>query len=148
MRRRERGRIAVVSALAGKAELAGMPARIAAQAGVLAYRQSLGNRSEDAAFGIAVARAGRLAGRLAARGADPRLVTVGADDAAAHIRRGIERGDDVIAFPGPLAIGLRALRLAPRWLREWPRRAVLAAAERSAEAGEEVPVPGETTQGD
>jgi capsular polysaccharide export protein len=149
MRRRERGAIAVVGPLAGRAELSNLPRHAADQAALLAYRRAL--RRHRAAAGrptVSVARTGRLAGIIAIAGGDPRLVAVSADRAALRIRRGIDNGTRVIAFPGPLTIGLRALLLVPRRLSERLRRTILAIAGRRAVARNEVPMPGETTLGD
>jgi short-subunit dehydrogenase len=149
MRRRERGAIAVVGPLAGRAELSNLPRHAADQAALLAYRRVLRrHRATGGRPTVSVARAGRLAGIIAAAGGDQRLVAVSTDRAALRIRRGIDKGTRVIAFPGPLTIGLRALLLVPRRLPEWLRRAILAVAGKRAIARDEVPVPGETTLGD
>jgi hypothetical protein len=95
---------------------------------------------------VSIARAGRLAARIVARGGDPRLVAVTADRAAATIRRGLERQRAVIAFPAAPAIALRAVRLIPTWLREWPQRVFERASNEPAKNGNEVPR--ENTQGD
>lgn len=142
MRRRRRGRIAIIGGLAGRVEPARLPSYAIGEAGLLAYAAGLAQRSAGAPL-ISVACAGRLAVRLAGRGANPRLVAVNADRAAECIRRGIERGRSVIAFPGPATIAWRAVRLAPGWLREWRRRAALA-----ADRADKVTLSGESTQGD
>ncbi|HVC50674.1 MAG TPA: SDR family NAD(P)-dependent oxidoreductase [Stellaceae bacterium] len=143
MRRRERGGIALVSALAGRAEWSSRPDHSASQGGLLAYAGSLPRRRDDP-ITVSIARAGRLAGRLAAGGADARLVAINPDRAAEYIRRGIERGARVIAFPGPLFVGLRALR----WLQEWPPRAIRESAADSVAEDGPIPAPGDTSQGD
>ncbi|MGH7092601.1 MAG: SDR family NAD(P)-dependent oxidoreductase, partial [Stellaceae bacterium] len=143
MRRRERGGITLVSALAGRAEWSNRPDHSASQGGLAAYAGSL-PRPHDDPVTVSIARAGRLAGRLAAGGADARLVATNPDRAAEYIRRGIERGARVIAFPGPLFVGLRALH----WLREWPPRAMHESVADSAVEDVPVPAPGDTSQGD
>ncbi|HEY1796493.1 MAG TPA: SDR family NAD(P)-dependent oxidoreductase [Stellaceae bacterium] len=149
MRRRERGRIAVVSALAGAIGLSGEPSFYAGQAGLLAYARSLREPLAPGRPGVSIARAGRLATRLAARGSDPRLVALTTDRVAATIRRGIERERAVISFPAAPAIALRALRLIPTWLREWPGH-VLERATGDDPAGpvDKVSLPREDLQGD
>ncbi|HEX3884039.1 MAG TPA: hypothetical protein VHW66_15375 [Stellaceae bacterium] len=148
MRLRERGRISIVSALAGRAGLSGAPAHDAGQAGLLAYGHSLRHRLAPAPAAVSIARASRLAGHIVARGGDPRLVAVSADRAASKIRRGLDAERAVIAFPAAPTIAWRAVRLIPAWLREWPRRAIERAAGEAGEAGDEVTVPREHTQGD
>jgi short-subunit dehydrogenase len=145
MRLRERGRIGIVSALAGQTRFSGEPVLDAGQAGLLAYARSLRERLGLGRPGVSIARAGRLAARIVSRGGDPRLVAVTADRAAAAIRRGLERDRAVISFPAAPTIALRAIRLMPTWLREWPRR-VLERAEDAGDARNEVPR--ENTQGD
>ncbi len=146
MRLRERGRIGIVSALAGQTTLSGEPVLDAGQAGLLAYARSLREQVGLGRPAVSIARAGRLAARIVARGGDPRLVAVTADRAAATIRRGLERQRAVIAFPAAPAIALRAVRLIPTWLREWPRRVFERASNEPAKTGNEVPR--ENTQGD
>jgi short-subunit dehydrogenase len=148
MQRRERGRIAIVSALAGAIGLSGEPALDAGQAGLLAYARSLRERLDPGRPGVSIARASRLAARIAARGGDPRLVAVSADRAAAAIRRGIESQRAVISFPTAPAIALRALGLIPIWLREWPERVLDRTADEAAGAVDEAPVARENLQGD
>jgi capsular polysaccharide export protein len=147
MRLRERGRIGVVSALASAIGLSGEPALDARQAGLLAYARSLRGRLELGP-GVSIARVSRLAARIAARGGDPRLVAVSADRAAAAIRRGIERERAVISFPATPAIALRALRLIPTWLREWPERVLDRAGDGRADSVDKVSVRRENLQGD
>lgn len=147
MRRRERGRIAIVSALAGRAGLAGLPAHTASEAGLLAYGASLRYGLAAANVTVSVARSGWLANRLAAHGSDLRLVALSPDRAAALIRRGIERGDRLTALPGALTIALRAVRLAPAWLREWPRRVLRQSGADAPEIGK-APLSPKSTQGD
>jgi capsular polysaccharide export protein len=143
MRLRERGRIGIVSALAGAIGLSSEPALGAGQAGLLAYARSL--REQDPGRpGVTIARASRLAARIAMRGGDPRLVAVAADRAAAAIRHGIERQRAVVSFPAAPAIALRALGLIPTWLRESPERAL----GEVAGTVDEVPVARENLQGD
>jgi len=67
--------------------------------------------------------------------------------AAALIRRGIERGDRLTALPGALTIALRAVRLAPAWLREWPRRVLRQSGADAPEIGK-APLSPKSTQGD
>lgn len=146
MQLRERGRIAVVSALAGAIGLSGEPALDAGQAGLLAYARSLRERQDPGRPGVSIARASRLAARIAARGHDPRLVAVSPDRAAAAIRRAIERRQAVVSLPGAPTIAWRAIRLIPTWLREWPDRVLDRVTDDAAETGNEVPR--ENTQGD
>ena len=62
----------------------GEPAHGAGQAGLCSpMRRALRRTGWRGAAGVSIARAGRLAGRIAARGGDPRLVAVSADRAAA-----------------------------------------------------------------
>lgn len=148
MRLRERGRIGIISALAGCAGLSGAPAHDAVQAGLLAYGRSLRHRWSPSPAAVSIACASWLAGHIVARGGDPRLVAVSADRAAAAIRRGLEANRPVIAFPAAPTIAWRAIRLIPTWLREWPRRLIDRAADEAEQARDEVPVPRENAQGD
>ena len=146
MRLRERGRIGIVSALAAQTGLSGEPVLDAGQAGLLAYARSLRKRLGQGQPCVSIARAGRLADRIVARGGDPRLVAVTADRAAAAIRRGLERRRAVISFPAAPSIALHAIRLVPTWLGEWSRRVLERAADHAAKPGNELPR--ETSQGD
>lgn len=149
MRRRERGRLGIVSALSRCAAHAAAPAYDAHQAGLLAYGRSLRRSAAARGERVSIARAGRLAGRIVAWGGDSRLVAVTPDRAAATIRRGLERERAVIAFPGAPAIIWRALKLIPTWLREWPERVLDDTADDAAADGvDRVPVSREKLQGD
>jgi hypothetical protein len=145
MQLRERGRIAIVSALAGAIGLSGEPSLDAGQAALHANARSLRERLAPARPGVSVVRASRLAARIAARGRDPRLIAISPDRAAAAIRHGIERRQAVISFPAAPAIAMRALTLIPAWLREWPERERGDVAD---DATDEVPVARENLQGD
>ncbi|HEX5318914.1 MAG TPA: SDR family NAD(P)-dependent oxidoreductase [Stellaceae bacterium] len=147
MRLRERGHIAVIGALAGRAELAGQPDLTAGEAGLLAYAKSLRRHEKPSKVGVSIVRASMLATQIIRRGGDPRLVATGTDRAAAYIRRSLERGRPVIAVPGAPTVAWRAVKSIPAWLIDLPRRAVERIAK-AAGAGDKASLSHENTQGD
>ncbi len=115
-RERRKGTIALVGSLAALQPLADAPGYSASKAGAMAYGEALQEYLHDEGVRIALIYPGHIetaqvAGHV---GALPHLTTPEA--AAALIKRRLDRGHTVIAFPWQLVWLIRAGRLLPwRW---------------------------------
>ena len=113
MRRRGAGQIALVSSLLAWFGMPVAPAYSASKAALKNYGEAL--RVELAGTGIRVSMV--LPGFVKSDMSDelkvPKPFMLSADDAAARIRRGLERDAARISFPLPLALGCRLLALLP-----------------------------------
>ncbi|MDX2266432.1 MAG: SDR family NAD(P)-dependent oxidoreductase [Hyphomicrobiales bacterium] len=116
MRERRRGRIAFVSSLAAMHPLADAPAYSASKAAVSAYAAALREALRADGVGVTDIRPGHIATDQTRRQAGRLPLIMSPDAAAARIKRGLDRSDDVIAFPARLAWLIRAGKLLPlRW---------------------------------
>jgi len=113
MRARGRGHIVLVSSISAMAPTADLPAYSASKAGLLAYGHSLRRWLRRTGVRVSVVCPGFVESAMSARHKGPRPMLMTADRAAAVIRRGIDAGRRVIAFPWLLALGVRALSLLP-----------------------------------
>lgn len=113
---RGRGHIAVIGSIGALRGLPSCPAYSASKAGLHAYAESI--RPSLAAQGVAITivAPGFVDTALNRDLVAPKPLMMSAERAAAIIRRRLERGEKVIAFPRLLALGLQLTRLLPaRW---------------------------------
>jgi short-subunit dehydrogenase len=125
MRARRAGRIAIMGSLAALQPLADAPAYSASKAGLIAYGEALREYLEPDGVQVSLINPGHIeTGQVAAHvGALPLIAS--AETAAARIKRGLERGQEHIAFPRRLLWAIRAGRLLP-----WRLRAHLGRSQR------------------
>lgn len=110
---RGRGRIAIVSSLAGYRGLAFSPGYSASKAGSRAYGEGLRAALAPHGVGVSVICPGFFESPMTDRfkGAHPFRLSL--DAATRIVKRGLERGKRRIVFPWPLAFGMRAADLMP-----------------------------------
>lgn len=111
---RGRGRIAVVGSIGAFRGLPSCPAYSASKAGIHAYAESLRPTLAAQGVSITIIAPGFVETPLNRDIVCPKPLQMTADRAAAIIRRRLDRGDAVIAFPRLLAYGLQMTRLLPR----------------------------------
>lgn len=113
---RGRGQIAVIGSIGALRGLPSCPAYSASKAALHAYAESL--RPTLAAQGVRISTIapGFVDTALNRDIVCPKPLMIPAERAAAIIRRRLERGEAVIAFPRLLALGLELSRLLPRRL--------------------------------
>lgn len=124
MRARSRGRIALVASLAARQPLADAPVYSASKAGLAAYGEALRERLAPEGIAVSIVLPGHIATAQTAlqQGALPLLISAG--EAARRIRRGLDRGRSVVAFPAGLSWLIRSGRCLPwRW-RAWAGRSL------------------------
>lgn len=146
MRRRGRGRIVLVSGLAGRAATGDLQAARRAVKALLACGAALRRRLHKDGVSVAVVAPSALALRAAAWCRAPRLAMVDADRLAECIARRRRRA--VVAVPGPATAMLRALRFVPSRLRESARDMLLPSADPSRESADEAPLSDEAGAAD
>jgi len=127
MRPRGRGQIAVMSSLAGFRGLPGAPAYCASKAAVRIWAESLRSDLAASGIGISVLCPGYVETPMTAVNRFPMPFLMGAERAAAIIRRGLDRNRARIAFPLPMYLAVRLLAAIPvAWidplLRRLPRK--------------------------
>jgi short-subunit dehydrogenase len=125
MRARRGGRIAIIGSLAALQPLADSPAYSASKAGLMAYGEALREWLLPDSVAVSLVYPGHIATDQVARHVGPLPLIMTADAAAARIKRGLDRGDGLIAFPRRLMWLIRAGRLLP-----WRLRATLGASQR------------------
>ena len=113
MRKRGRGRIAMVASIAALRGMAISPAYCASKAAVKAYADSVRPILRRHGVGMTVILPGFVKTAMSDVFPGDKLFMWSADQAAAHIRRKIDAGCAEIAFPGLLALGMRLLTLLP-----------------------------------
>lgn len=113
MRKRRRGRIAMVASIAALRGMAISPAYCASKAAVKAYADSVRPILRRDGVGMTVILPGFVKTAMSDVFPGEKLFMWSADQAAAHIRREIDAGRAEIAFPGLLAFGMRLLTLLP-----------------------------------
>jgi len=117
MSRRGRGQIALISSLAAYAPLPDAPAYSGAKAALLAHGLALRQKLKPLGVRLSVVTPGYVKTPMGGVIKGWRPLEMTADEAAARIARGLERNQDVIAFPAILAALARGALLVPEWLR-------------------------------
>lgn len=92
------------------------PAYSSSKAGLHAYAESLRPTLAAQGVGVTIIAPGFVDTALNRDIVCPKPLIMSAERAASIIRRRLERGDAVIAFPRLLALGLQLTRLLPRRL--------------------------------
>ncbi|WP_319774136.1 SDR family NAD(P)-dependent oxidoreductase [Breoghania sp.] len=115
MRARRKGRIVMMSSLAGMRGLPDMPSYSATKAAVIAYGESLRGWLRPFKVGVTVICPGFVTSPMSARHMGAKPFEISAAKAARIIKRAAEWGLPFRAFPWPLALGIRLSRLLPPW---------------------------------
>lgn len=113
---RRRGRIAIISSLAGLRALPDMPSYSATKAAVAAYGTALRGWLRSFGISVTVVHPGFVTSPMSARHKGAKPFEVPVDKAAAIIRRGVLAGRGRVAFPLPLVVGIRLGQLLPPYL--------------------------------
>ncbi|HEB97136.1 MAG TPA: SDR family NAD(P)-dependent oxidoreductase [Sedimenticola thiotaurini] len=113
MRARGSGQIALVSSLSAWFGLPLTPAYCASKAGLKAYGEALRGWLAPRGVSVNVILPGFVESAMSRQFPGPRPFLMSPEEAAARIRRGLERDRARIAFPFPLAAGMWALALLP-----------------------------------
>jgi short-subunit dehydrogenase len=111
--RRKQGRVAVVASIAAYRGLPYSPGYCASKAGLRAYAEALRPRLEQRGVGMTVVCPGFFASPMTDRFDGPTPFLLSSERAARIVKRAIDRGRRRIAFPWPLAFGLRFCDIAP-----------------------------------
>jgi short-subunit dehydrogenase len=111
-----RGRIGIVSSVAGYRGLPYSPGYSASKAGIRAYGEAMRAQLRPLGIRISVICPGFVDTPMTDRFLGDHPFLVSAPRAAALIRRGLDAGRARIAFPGLLALGLRLTDLMPAWI--------------------------------
>jgi short-subunit dehydrogenase len=125
MRAQRRGRIAIIGSLAALHPLADAPAYSASKAGLMAYGEALREGLLADGVGVSLVYPGHIATDQTARHVGALPLMASAEAAAALIKKGLDRGQSVIAFPRRLLWLIRGGRLLP-----WRVRAFLGRSQR------------------
>jgi short-subunit dehydrogenase len=99
MRPRRAGRIAIISSLAAVLPAADAPTYSATKAALVAYADALRILLASENVGVSVVLPGHVRTRQTEAHVGPLAMIMGADEAAAIIKRGLDRGQAMIAFP-------------------------------------------------
>ena len=119
MRTRRSGHIAIVGSLAALQPLADAPTYSASKAGLMSYGEALCEWLAPDNIAVSLIYPGHIA-TAQTRGHIGRLpLILSADEAAARIKRGLDRRQSFIAFPRRLLWLIRAGRLLPWRVRSW-----------------------------
>jgi NAD(P)-dependent dehydrogenase (short-subunit alcohol dehydrogenase family) len=113
---RRRGRFAAIASVAALRGLPYSPGYSASKAGLRAYAEALRPRLQPFGVGMTVACPGFFGSPMTDRWDGPTPFLLSGERAAAHIKRGIDRGRARIDFPWPLVLGMRFCDLAPAML--------------------------------
>lgn len=113
MRRRGRGRLAVVASLGGWRGMPSSPAYSASKAAARVYGEAMRAWLSPYGVTVSVISPGFVDSPMSRRYRGSKPLTWDAAAAARRIRAGIERGEPVIAFPAALVCGIRLLDLLP-----------------------------------
>ncbi|HVV27651.1 MAG TPA: SDR family NAD(P)-dependent oxidoreductase [Rhizomicrobium sp.] len=116
MTARRRGRIAIIASVAGLRGLPYSPGYSASKAGARAYGEALRALLRPQGIGVSVICPGFFSSPMTNRWNGPTPSLLSLEDAAARIRRGVEKGRGRITFPFWLALGTRLTDLIPAWL--------------------------------
>ncbi len=110
---RQRGRIAVVSSMAGYRGLAYSPAYSASKAGSRAYGEALRALLAPRGIEVSVICPGFFSSPMTDRFIGPHPFRLSLERATSIVKRGLDRGKRRIVFPWPLAFGMRCADLMP-----------------------------------
>ena len=116
MRSRRRGRIVLVSSLAGLAPLADAPAYSASKAGLVFYGLSLREALRDEGISVTVACPGYVATPMGRQHHGQRPHEIDAADAASRILKATLNGKGLCGFPFPLYPAAHLSLMIPAWL--------------------------------
>lgn len=119
---RRRGRIAIVSSLAGLRPQPDMPSYSATKMAVRGYGIALRDWLREYGVGVTMIYPGFVTSPMSARHAGFKPFEITAERAARLIVRGLRRGQSVIAFPLPLALGAFLNGLLPPFLADLTNR--------------------------
>jgi short-subunit dehydrogenase len=110
---RGRGRIAIVSSLAGYRGLAYSPGYSASKAGARAYGEALRALLAPRGVSVSVVCPGFFSSPMTDRFIGPHPFRLSLERTTAIVKRGLDRGQRRIVFPWPLALGMRVADLMP-----------------------------------
>jgi short-subunit dehydrogenase len=113
MRRRRSGRIVLMSSLLAWFGMPVAPAYSASKAALKTYGEALQGPLAREGIGVSVVLPGFVKSEMSDELKVPKPFMLSAADAAARIKRGLERGEARISFPLPLAVGCRILAALP-----------------------------------
>ena len=113
---RGRGRIVAIASVAAFRGLPNSPGYCASKAGLRAYAEALRPRLMRYGVGVTVVCPGFFASPMTDRWQGPTPFLASGDEAARHIKRGIDHGRRRVDFPWPLVFGMRFCDLAPAWI--------------------------------
>lgn len=113
MRRRGRGQVALMSSLGAYVGMPISPAYNASKAALKIYGEGLRGLLAPQGVGVTVICPGFVRSAMSDGYPGPRPFLVGADKAAARIRKGLARNRARIAFPFPLSLGVWFLSVLP-----------------------------------
>jgi short-subunit dehydrogenase len=116
MRARKKGRIVLMSSLAALQPIGDTAAYSASKAGILAWGEALGDFLAPDGVSVTVVCPGFVTSDMSARYLGPKPFEMSADAAAALIRRRVERGTALVAFPWQMVAAIRVGRMLPRRL--------------------------------
>lgn len=119
---RRAGRVALVGSLAGYRAIPQSPAYCATKAAVHLWAEGLRGGLEPHGVGVSLIAPGFVATPLNEDMIAPRPGQIDAATAARIIRRGLDRGRPVIAFPWINAFGMRLIALLPPRHVDWVMR--------------------------
>jgi short-subunit dehydrogenase len=122
MRRRGAGQIAIVSSLAAYVGLPDTPIYCASKAGLKAYGEALRGWLAPRGIEVNVVMPGFVRTPMNERSRDSMPFRMSPEEAAARIRRGLERNRARIAFPRRLAWVMWLLSTMPASLAQWMLR--------------------------
>jgi NAD(P)-dependent dehydrogenase (short-subunit alcohol dehydrogenase family) len=111
--KRGRGRIAIVSSIAGYRGLPYSPAYSASKAGARAYGEAIRAMLSPYGIFVTVVSPGFFSSPMTDRFKGPTPFLFSLKHAAAIVKRGIDRGHSRVAFPSILVLGLRLADLCP-----------------------------------
>lgn len=113
MRRRGRGRLAVVASLGGWCGMPSSPAYSASKSAAKVYGEAMRAWLTPYGVSVSVISPGFVDSPMSRRYQGDKPLAWDAARAARRIRVGIARGEAAIAFPAMLAVGIRLLNLLP-----------------------------------
>lgn len=122
MQNRQSGHIALISSLAALQPLADAPAYSAAKAGIRAYAESMREYLAKDKITVSVILPGHMKTAQTAVHVGSLTGIISCEEAAAIIRKGLDRRRCYIAFPRDMHVLVRLGRLLPWRLRAWTNR--------------------------